>query len=451
MRIRNFVGWKVFALCCAMMLLACGCSKTEPTPETEAPTEVVTETYEVGPQAGADGPVGYLDCIRCQDGFLACGTGGRLDFIDIEGNVTPCDVSVDKTLRTIYCEGGYVAVCGDGGTLLESTDAGLTFHDIAPNTDENLTGVTLFQGKLYVSSEKGGIYVKDGANWERVQMETDHDLIGVVSTMYGLAAVSTETDVCISQDGEEWLYENFNEVYEGMYPVYVFNRLVPAGETFFVLGYGMDNPGMPLVMYTGQTDLMGDVWMQKYMQKLNGEYVTDDLDMPINDICFCADQIVGALNDGGVLALTTCVECNEFRTLEDAGDLWAVADQETCVLVCGEDFYFRVLDNKQVRQDKIKAEQAKNDMEWDFAILIDVREASELEENGYIPGSIHIPLAEVEERLPEVAPDPDQEIIFYCASGKRSQTATELAVEMGYTTVYNLGGLSDWPYEIVKD
>ena len=71
--------------------------------------------------------------------------------------------------------------------------------------------------------------------------------------------------------------------------------------------------------------------------------------------------------------------------------------------------------------------------------------------DGYIPGSIHIPLAEVEAKLPEVAPDHNTEIIFYCASGKRSQKATELAVEMGYAKVYNLGGLSDWPYEIVKD
>ena len=120
------------------------------------------------------------------------------------------------------------------------------------------------------------------------------------------------------------------------------------------------------------------------------------------------------------------------------------------MLVCGEDFFCRVLDSKQIRQDKIKAEQAQIDMQYG-AILIDVREADELAADGYIPGSIHIPLAEVEAKLPEVAPDHNMEIIFYCASGKRSQKATELAVEMGYAKVYNLGGIKDWPYEIVKD
>jgi len=184
---------------------------------------------------------------------------------------------------------------------------------------------------------------------------------------------------------------------------------------------------------------------------VNGQPVDPEMKIRIHDISFNIDQIVGVMDDGQVLAITECITCNELKVMEGAGDLWATAAQEGGVLLCGEDFYVQVAKSSQIRQDKIGAEQAKLDIDYYGAVLIDVREADELAADGYIPGSIHVPLAEVKERLPELVPLTSTEIIFYCASGKRSQTATEQAVEMGYYEVYNLGGLSDWPYEIVKD
>ncbi|MBR4131725.1 MAG: rhodanese-like domain-containing protein, partial [Oscillospiraceae bacterium] len=180
------------------------------------------------------------------------------------------------------------------------------------------------------------------------------------------------------------------------------------------------------------------------------ELVTGEEGIFIHGIAFNVDQIVGVLDGGRILSITECSVCNEEMQLEEQKDLWAAAVQEAGVLVCGEDFYSHVVDAKQIRQDKIKPDQALTDMARG-ALLIDVREAEELAEEGYIPGSIHIPLAEVAEKLPEVAPDHNTELIFYCKSGKRSQKATEQAVEMGYQRVYNLGGIGDWPYEIAKD
>ena len=38
-------------------------------------------------------------------------------------------------------------------------------------------------------------------------------------------------------------------------------------------------------------------------------------------------------------------------------------------------------------------------------------------------------------------------IFVYCRSGRRSVTASEALVKLGYTKVYNLGGIINWPYE----
>lgn len=39
-------------------------------------------------------------------------------------------------------------------------------------------------------------------------------------------------------------------------------------------------------------------------------------------------------------------------------------------------------------------------------------------------------------------------IFIYCRSGNRSVTAAKALVKMGYTKIYNLGGINDWPYQI---
>lgn len=434
------------------LTMSCGCAQTNSPAQTE--TTEPEQTAATEPQATEpvqDGRNGYFSAVGYQDGFFACGSGGRVDWVDFESNVTQLNSGTKENLNKIYDMNGTIVACGNKGTVILSEDGGKSFTSIGPDTDMNFTGIAALNGTLYVAGEDGMVFRQSGTSWQPVQMETDQDLIGLVVTNQGIAAAAANTDVFFSEDGLSWQYENFNEVYDGMYPKYEFNRMVPAGDSFFILGHPVDNPTYPLIMYTTRTDMNGDVWMQMEMMKINGEYVSEDTVIPLNDICFAMDQIVGALDGGEMLAITSCTECNEQKHVDGAGDLWADAVNNTYVMVCGEDFFAQVFDNKQIRQDQIGAEKTREDLVNGFAIVIDVREQEELDADGYIPGSIHVPLAEVEERLPEITDDPYQEIIFYCASGKRSQKATELAVDMGYFNVYNLGGLSDWPFEIVKD
>lgn len=444
MRKNRHSAFRLLALLLALALVVscAGCKMKLGKEETSEP-----ESSDPGASEPVDqGPAGYTAAAQLGDGFIACGTGGRIDAISIEGEVTTLDSGTTEKLNSVFTEGDNVLVSGDHGTLLLSNDAGASFRQVKTGASADLNGAVVYADAMFAAGEDGVIYRQGSAGWKKIPMETDHEIISLVATNYCVVAITAETDVYYSEDGEEWEYMNFNEDYEGLYPPYVFTRAVGAGETFFVLGYQADNPELPLIMFTETTQ----VWMQKEMMKINDQPVTGEENIHIHDISFNVDQIVGAIDDGRVLAITECSVCNEEMQLDEQKDLWATASSEKGVLVCGEDFFYRVLDNKQIRQDKIKAEQAQIDMQYG-AILIDVREADELAADGYIPGSIHIPLADVEAKLPEVAPDHNMEIIFYCASGKRSQKATELAVEMGYSKVYNLGGIKDWPYEIVKD
>lgn len=98
---------------------------------------------------------------------------------------------------------------------------------------------------------------------------------------------------------------------------------------------------------------------------------------------------------------------------------------------------------------KISAEDAKAKMA-EGALLLDIRDAPELEKSGRAVGSHHIPRGMLEFRADPAVPfhDPemrqDRTIILHCASGGRAALAGKLLKDMGYGEVYNLGGLQDW-------
>lgn len=82
-------------------------------------------------------------------------------------------------------------------------------------------------------------------------------------------------------------------------------------------------------------------------------------------------------------------------------------------------------------------------------LILDVRENSEFKE-GHIKDAVHIPLHYLEDRAEEELTDLHQPIYVYCHSGVRSKVACHILNTLGYTKAYNLGGIIDWPDEVVR-
>ncbi|MBR2383604.1 MAG: rhodanese-like domain-containing protein [Anaerotignum sp.] len=97
---------------------------------------------------------------------------------------------------------------------------------------------------------------------------------------------------------------------------------------------------------------------------------------------------------------------------------------------------------------QITAEEAKELMDvWKYEIILDVREQDEYDEK-HIPGAILFPVGMIdEETAAGVIPEKDTMVLVYCRSGNRSKTAASKLAELGYTQVYEFGGINDWPYE----
>ena len=97
---------------------------------------------------------------------------------------------------------------------------------------------------------------------------------------------------------------------------------------------------------------------------------------------------------------------------------------------------------------QISQDQAKEMMEKeDGHIIVDVRRMDEFE-TGHIPGAICIPNESIGTEQPEDLPDLNQIILVYCRSGNRSKQAAQKLFDMGYTNVYEFGGIIDWTGEI---
>ena len=76
----------------------------------------------------------------------------------------------------------------------------------------------------------------------------------------------------------------------------------------------------------------------------------------------------------------------------------------------------------------------------DEFIVIDVRTLEEFE-SGHIEDSSNIEWQEISSIADNI--NKDQKIYLYCRSGRRSQNATNILIDLGYKDVTNLGGIKD--------
>ena len=101
--------------------------------------------------------------------------------------------------------------------------------------------------------------------------------------------------------------------------------------------------------------------------------------------------------------------------------------------------------------NRISAKQAYTAMTRNpNCIVLDVRSGAEYMAR-HIPGATHLSDYDIKYMAAEVLPNCEALILVYCQSGGRSRGAAGLLTSMGYTNVYDFGGINSWPYETVRN
>ena len=96
---------------------------------------------------------------------------------------------------------------------------------------------------------------------------------------------------------------------------------------------------------------------------------------------------------------------------------------------------------------QISQEKAKEMMDKQDVVILDVREQDEYD-SGHIKGAVLLPVGTINEASAAgVIKNKDTVVLVYCRSGNRSKTASQALVDLGYTNIYEFGGINTWPYE----
>ncbi len=109
----------------------------------------------------------------------------------------------------------------------------------------------------------------------------------------------------------------------------------------------------------------------------------------------------------------------------------------------------QLMDAANLVVPRVTAAEAKA-MMASGALLVDVRDAPEVEKSGKIMGAVHVSRGMLEFRADPQSPyhdkkfDPAKPVIVYCASGGRSALSGKTLKDLGYGKVFNLGAFKDW-------
>jgi rhodanese-related sulfurtransferase len=99
---------------------------------------------------------------------------------------------------------------------------------------------------------------------------------------------------------------------------------------------------------------------------------------------------------------------------------------------------------------KVTPAQARELMEAPGALVVDVRDAPEVAQTGKVAGAVHVSRGMLEFRADPDSPyhdkafDKARPVLVYCASGGRAALAGKTLKDLGYETVFNMGGFKDW-------
>ena len=110
----------------------------------------------------------------------------------------------------------------------------------------------------------------------------------------------------------------------------------------------------------------------------------------------------------------------------------------------------QMLEAAKAAVPKITPAEAREMIDKGNTLVVDVRDAPEVETSGKIAGAVHVSRGMLEFRADPEAPSHDKNfaknknVILYCASGGRAALAGKLLKDMGYERVYNAGGFKDW-------
>lgn len=281
---------------------------------------------------------GYRTIIRYEDGFIAAGTGGRIDRIAVSGKLLKSEEFPGESFNCMLSDDEMIVVAGDNGTILIALEDGI-FRIIESCTAKNINSLALFNKTIIAGCNQGEIISGDARGFFRkTHLEVKGNIVSVSAGKNDCFGVTDEGEIIHSSDAISWDIFDFNEFYSGFYKPCHFTKVLVTEDRIAIAG--IRNDGSPVLMFSSG----GKVWTER---KLN---YTDELGMPgfLPDSPFDMfydhpeEQFFLVFEKGKLMKLSSCPHCNDLAVITEE-DLTGTSGNENTLMIVGGNFFIKAL------------------------------------------------------------------------------------------------------------
>ena len=280
---------------------------------------------------------GYRTIVSLDDGFLAAGSGGRIDWISVTGKVIKSENFPGENFNSLLCDNQRIIVAGDRGIILISSDDGL-FRKVDSGTDKNINSLSVFKGMIIAGNDDGEILSgNEKEGFRKIRPGLKGNVVSVSARLTDCYGVTDEGEIIHTVDGINWDIFDFNQVYSGFYKPCYFTRILVTENRIAVAG--IQNDGWPVFMFSNQ----GNVWTERKLNFNDEQGMTDVLTDRPNDIFYdqLHNQFILVCDKGKLMKLPSCSHCNKLVVLSKE-NFTGISGIEDILVIVGENYDIKV-------------------------------------------------------------------------------------------------------------
>lgn len=283
-------------------------------------------------------PEGYRAIVRYEDGFVAAGTGGRIDWISETGEVLKSEEFPDLRFNCMTSGDDIIIAAGDNGKILIARDDGI-FRMVESSATNNINSLAMFNKTIIAGCDQGEILSGDeGGFFRKTHLEVKGNIVSVSAGRHDCFGVTDESEIIHSTDGTSWDILDFNEVYAGFYSPCHFTRILVTDDLIALAG--VTNEGSPVMMFsTG-----GKVWTERKLNYNDEQGTPGFLQEAPYDMFYdqAEEQIFLVLGKGKIMKLSSCSHCNDMAVITDE-DLTGISGNDDTLMIVGSNFFIKAL------------------------------------------------------------------------------------------------------------
>lgn len=282
--------------------------------------------------------IGYKAVTNYDDGFVAAGSEGRIDWIADSGKTFRSEKIPGENFNCLISQDNDVVVAGDNGVMYISSDKE-TFRKKNSGTDKNINSLALFRGKIIAGTDDGEIVsVDETGSFSKTHLAVNGNIVSVSAGNADCFGVTDRGEIIHSTDGTNWDIFDFNQVYEGFYKPCSFTSILVTEKGIAVAGINKD--GSPVFMLS----TLGQVWSDRPLVYNDEQGIQELLTDQPTGIFYddTHDLFYLVCNAGKLMKLPSCSHCNELVQVPTK-NLSGISGMNEMLMIVGEDFYIKTL------------------------------------------------------------------------------------------------------------